>query len=212
MTALKWTAQVFSYLFHPLFIVTYVLLLLMWVRPYDFGSSSFSGAVALNDVMLIRVFFSTALLPGLAVIMMKFLGLIETLQMRDKQERIGPYIATGVFYLWIFINIRINPAFPLYFKVFMLGSTIGLFLAFFINLFSKISIHAVAMGGLLGLVFLGLFIADFSNFFFLAQLLILVIGIVGTARLILNAHEPTDIYGGYLIGFLAQLIALYFLT
>ncbi|MBP1651552.1 MAG: hypothetical protein H6Q26_1709, partial [Bacteroidetes bacterium] len=31
--------------------------------------------------------------------------------------------------------------------------------------------------------------------------------IVATARLILNAHEPVEIYAGFLVGILAQLIA-----
>ena len=33
-------------------------------------------------------------------------------------------------------------------------------------------------------------------------------GLVGSSRLMLKAHEPADIYGGYFIGFLSQFVAL----
>jgi hypothetical protein len=37
-------------------------------------------------------------------------------------------------------------------------------------------------------------------------------GLVGSSRLILGAHEPNEIYGGYAIGFLAQFVALSYLA
>lgn len=40
---------------------------------------------------------------------------------------------------------------------------------------------------------------------------LLMAGLVGTARLILDAHQPFDIYGGYLVGFSSQFIALRFI-
>jgi membrane-associated phospholipid phosphatase len=39
---------------------------------------------------------------------------------------------------------------------------------------------------------------------------ILICGIVGTSRLILDAHEPKDLYGGYLVGLATQFIAFSF--
>jgi membrane-associated phospholipid phosphatase len=33
-------------------------------------------------------------------------------------------------------------------------------------------------------------------------------GMVGSSRLILGAHEPIDIYGGFFVGFISQFIAL----
>ena len=43
----------------------------------------------------------------------------------------------------------------------MLGATIALFIAFFINIFSKISAHAVGMGGLVAMVLIS--IISFSH-------------------------------------------------
>jgi membrane-associated phospholipid phosphatase len=43
------------------------------------------------------------------------------------------------------------------------------------------------------------------------MLFIFFAGLVGTARLILVAHVPRDLYTGFIVGFCAQFIALRFL-
>jgi membrane-associated phospholipid phosphatase len=39
---------------------------------------------------------------------------------------------------------------------------------------------------------------------------VVIAGLVGTARLALGAHDKVQIYAGYLVGFLSQLVALKF--
>ena len=95
---LRFSAKVVSVVFHPLIIVTYSLVLLLVVNPYLFGVNHISE----GGKILISVFGTTFLLPAVGVGMMKALGLISSLHMPDKQERIGPFILTGIFYLWIF--------------------------------------------------------------------------------------------------------------
>jgi len=215
---LRRAAQVISVLCHPLLVVTYMLVILLLVNPYLFGVNHISDSV----VLLLLVFFTTFFIPGIAVVMMKFLGLIESLEMKDLQDRTIPYIATGVFYLWMFINVKENPDLPLIFKSCVLGATLALFLAFFINLFSKISIHAVGMGGLTGMTVITMALYSYGYFMLhtpmwgylqvsmslLLMLVLLLSGIVGTCRLILNAHEIQDLYGGFLVGMVTQFFAL----
>jgi hypothetical protein len=102
---------------------------------------------------------------------------------------------------------------PVHVKIFVLGATIALFTAFIINLFSKISIHAVGMGGMIAMVMMAVLSVPYnyeSNLHVL-PIAVLVAGLVGTARRVLGAHEAADIYGGYFIGFFAQFVALQFL-
>lgn len=215
--ALRKFAWVISILFHPLLILTYMTVILLVVNPYWFGVHQPSEKIPL----LLAIFFSSFVIPGIAVLLMRFLGLVETVELRDKKERIGPYIVTGIFYLWLYINFRNDPGVPPHFSAFVLGSVIGLFLAFFINNFSKISAHAVGMGGLVGMLAILMGMGSFDPVFIhlgplgvlqttIATLLlagILAAGLVGTSRLLLNAHEPVDLYGGYLVGLAAQLFA-----
>lgn len=205
---------------HPLFMLTYMLLILLTVNPYLFGVNKLGD----SSFLILMVFFSTVFIPGVAIIMMKLLGLIESIELKDRQERIGPYIITGVFYLWMFRTLLDNPNIPIAFKIFVLGSTIALFAAFFVNLFSKVSMHTVGMGGLLAMVLItmfnyshGVFWVNLPIFKFqmsMTQLLMMVIllsGMVGTSRLFLKAHNSQEVYGGYMIGVIAQFIAMQFL-
>ena len=219
---LRSIAQIVSYVFHPLLMVTYMLLLLLLVNPYLFGVNGIGEQ--LSQLLILRIFLSTFFIPAIAVVMLRFLGLVQSLEMPDKQERIAPYIITGIFYLWMVMNFVNNPQIPTAYTSFVLGATIALFFAFFINIFSKISAHAVGMGGMLGMVVITMLLFSYDTFtvtIFFTQtlqlnmmtvfmLMIILSGLVGTARLILRAHDPRDVYGGFLVGLTAQFIALRF--
>ena len=223
MLMLRVPAKVISFVFHPLLILTYMLLLLLLVNPYLFGVNSISDEV--SKLLILRIFLSTFFIPAVSVAMLRFLGLISSFEMEEREERIGPYIITGIFYLWMFQNFLHNPQIPTAYTSFVLGATIGLFLAFFINVFSKISAHAVGMGGLVGMVVITLLLFSYDTFTvhfgrlgtwelnmnIVLMFTILLAGLVGSARLALSAHRPADLYGGYLVGFLAQFLALRFL-
>lgn len=211
-------AKILSVIGHPLLILSIGLALLMTTNPYAFGANGLSDPKA--RVLLLTVFITTFVLPGVGVAVMKPLGLIQSLQMHDRQERTGPYILTGVFYLWVFKSLISDIQVPQLFTVFALGTTIGLFAAFFANIFTKISAHALGMGGLVAMVLLmcfqwagtGLNISLFgyslllSNTALLAAV-VLFAGAVGMARLSLRAHEPVDVYRGYAAGFASVLAA-----
>ena len=217
----KSVAYFFSVIFHPLLMVTYMLLILLLVDPYLFGENSVQGGMR----NILMVFFSTFIIPLISVLLMKALKLIPSLDLKNSEDRIGPFIVTGVFYLSTFYLVYRIPEMPVAFKACFLGAVIGLFIAFFINLFSKISLHAIGMGGLLGMVMItmqrtqlsyflintGIFGVVEVSLFGLLMATILVCGIVGSARLILDAHEPKDLYGGFLVGLATQFIALSFL-
>lgn len=211
-------ARFLSLIGHPLLVLTIGLALLLATNPFAFGVHDFADPKA--RILLLTVFITTFVLPGVGVAVMKPLGLIQSLEMQDRQERTGPYILTGVFYLWVFKSLLSDVQVPGLFSVFALGTTIGLFVAFFANIFTKISAHALGMGGLVALVMLmcfrwggtGLSISAFGNTLMLSTtaLLVLVVlfaGAVGMARLRLGAHEPVDVYQGYAAGFAAVLVA-----
>lgn len=196
---------------------TYMLILLLWINPFLFGVPRMADRTELLVLMLP----TSVVIPVICILLMKPLGFIKSYQLHTREERIVPYITTGVLYSWLFINIYNQSYFPRAYVIFFLGSLIALFLAFFINNFSKISAHSVGAGGLLGMMILthayysydfisikipGLSIGHIS-ITTLLLLTILITGLIGTSRLILEAHNRQDIYGGYIVGFSAQLVA-----
>ncbi|MBK8701621.1 MAG: hypothetical protein IPN29_19540 [Saprospiraceae bacterium] len=205
-----------SYLFHPLFISAYFIWLIYWMNPVFMDFSENNG----SQLIIISLLTSTILFPGIAIFMMKGLKLIDSIQMRDKKERVGPLIVTSLFYIWVFLNFKRNSLVPEYITYFMLGATLSLFICFFFTLFFKVSLHTVGFGSLL----LGLAIIRFKYAFDdviltlpgktlivstdLILLCILILGgIVGTSRLLLDAHTPKQVYLGYLLGASAMLAA-----
>jgi len=211
-------ATIISVLFHPLLMVTYMTAMLLIINPYQFGVFS----IVEQWKLLLLVFMSTFAMPAFAVVLMRALNMISSFEMPDPKERIGPYIITGVFYLWMFINFKHNPTIPKTLTIGMLGATIALFASFFFNNFTKVSAHAAGIGGLMGVAAINYLYFNFDTFTlhlgslglfeistsFVLVLLILLAGIVGTARLVLNAHTPGQLYGGFFIGVASQFIAL----
>ena len=217
---LKIFAQIISVICHPLLMLTYMLGLLLMVNAYMFGINSASE----GKLLLIRVFATTFILPAFAIFLMYRLKLISSVNMTDKQERIGPFIATGIFYLWAFRSILNDSNMPSAFLIAVLGTTIGLFACFLINLFFKISLHATGAGGFVGMVLITMWLYSYGAFSMWlpfvgvctvsinAVLLVSIVlaGAVGTARMILGAHTSKELYAGFLLGLVSQYIALQF--
>lgn len=211
-------ARIISFLGHPLLILTYITLLLIAVNPYAFSVRSMGDQRAL--LLLASVFSTTFVLPGFGIALMKPLGFVRSLELEDKQERIGPYIITGIFYLWLFKNLFSGTQVPALYGVCALGASVALFFAFFLNIFTKVSAHATGMGSLIAMVFLaalewrgmGISVPVISGSIQLSMTVLLactllLAGLIGMARLALRAHVPADLYRGYAAGFLAVMIA-----
>ncbi len=208
-------ANVISYLTHPLFMSGYFVLLIMMVHPMflDFGNIA-------STIVLISFLASTILFPLIAILMMKGLNLIESIHMEEKKERVGPLLITSLFYVWSFLNFKKYGAVPEYFTFFTLGATIALFASFFITLFDKISLHTVAFSALItGFViikweykFYEFILPLFSKSYLIntdifIAVLIFLLGVIGTSRLYLQAHNTKQIYMGCAVGFLSMVVA-----
>lgn len=215
----KGLAQFISWLFHPLLTLTYMIALLMIINPYSFGVNQVGEGR--SGLLLIYVFLQASLIPGIIISMMKTLGLTPNINLGDRTSRILPFIATGMLYMWLYANFSRLPDVPLAFQSAILGTIIALFTAFILNIFSKISLHTVGMGSLVGMVLVTILLFNYSSFQFgdamysmygVLFIVITLAGLVGSARVILENPTPKDLYGGYLVGFATQLIALQFVV
>lgn len=209
-----------SYVFHPLWLMTIVTALLMVLSPVDF----FSSQPAYKGVLLLSIFFTTALIPGIAVIMMKFLKLIPSIEMPEKEHRIGPLIIGGIFHIWMFKNFTDNPDIPDLLTVSTLAVIVTLFLCFMINLFFKLSLHAAGISTLLSILVLSITISNgkviplyhtgdqivLIHPYTLIGLGVVMAGWIGSTRLFLGAHSKTELLGGYFIGVFGPVLTFIF--
>ncbi|MBC7885685.1 MAG: hypothetical protein H7X99_09435 [Saprospiraceae bacterium] len=214
----KIIAHIISFLLHPLFMISYILMFLIIANPYIFG---FSGP-KVQGLIIISVVTISLMFPVIAIFLMKALGLIKSLEMKDKQERIGPLIVTGMFYMWLYINVRKNDLIPDALSFFILGCTIAVFIALILNSFTKISLHTIGAGGFVAgmMLMVNYWTYGVVNFSIpysgitlgisdrLVMMIVLVLaGLIGSSRLYLKAHREDEVYGGYLVGILAQMVA-----
>lgn len=210
---MKWLrpgAHLLSLIFHPLGVLTYTLLFLLWSNPYVFGVNR----AAEKWDLLVTVFATTLIIPGFAVVMMRLLHLVDDLQLRDRMQRVGPYIAAGIFYAWLTRNLFENPEIPFVFTAICLGCTLAIFICFVINVRFKISLHTVGAAGMISIFIILYLFYPYAgvtihipvwgtmkiSMMTMVFLSVLLAGAMGTARLILGVHRPEEVYWGYPAG------------
>jgi membrane-associated phospholipid phosphatase len=197
-------AQALSYLFHPLLIPTYAVLILMFLPDNNFVALPFQSLL----LLFAFVFLSTFVFPALLILILKNFKIIPNLQMDEKQSRIFPLMIMSMTYYAVFYLLKQGP-FDTVFNMFMLGSTLLVLFSLLVNYFWKISLHLVALGGLSGAL-LGMAIRFGIELRPIIFLIILIAGTTAFSRLKLNAHSPSEVYAGFILG--AGVMAALFLA
>lgn len=193
-----------SVLFHPLFIGAMMAAYLLFIHPsYFIGFSERARLMKLLIVINNNVFF-----PLVVVGLLRGLGFNKSFLLKTQKERIVPYIASITFFFWSYYVFKNQTGTP---EV-MVGMCRGMFLSaaasLLLNNYFKISMHAVGIGGLLGLVTVS--ILDGSQYAGIPVLVALFLsGITITSRKIVSDHSWFDLISGLLVGFLFQLISLW---
>lgn len=156
----------------------------------------------LKLLIIITVFAFTFLLPVLNLFILRKLRFVKSIQVDDRQERTLPFIMTSLCYLGLFYVLYDFSIWPAI-KLFILGAGLAIFITAIINIWWKISAHMIGIGGLIGVLFaLGFFMQ--ISIFMVLSFSLFIAGIIGFARLALNAHNQSQVYIGFFMGFLIQ--------
>lgn len=203
-TGITIPAHIFSYVFHPLFIPVYVSCFLLYWHPFTFAG--FSSAA--KSKLLATVFVNLTFFPAITVFLLWRLKFVSSFLLRTQKERIVPYAAAMIFYFWGWYVLRNFNEIPVVFKQFLLGSFITVIAAWLANIYFKISMHALALGGMALFILYITYSAEGSSGQY-ASISLLITGIVCTSRMIVSDHRPVEIYSGLVIGILCQLLAIW---
>ena len=126
--------------------------------------------------------------------------------MQKREERILPFITNLVLLLFAsYMIYKLN--LPRVFYLLTLGAAAALGVTIVINLKTKISIHMVGIGALIG-TFFGLSSFLLVDLRLSIILFLIVAGLLGTARISLGSHSPLQIYSGFLVGFICEYLML----
>lgn len=204
---LRFFAQVISYIFHPVFIPAYVTYFLIFGHPaYFVGIDPATKMSFFRSVVVNMVLF-----PLVTVLLLKGVGFIDSVFLKTQRDRVIPYIACGIFFFWMYLVFHNQQQVSTILTSFVFGVFITSSIALIANIYYKISMHALGVGGALGIMLVILFTNPSWSVSIPLMLAILICGIVCTCRMIVSNHTQKEIYMGLFFGVLCQFIASWFL-
>ena len=194
-------SKLISLILHPIFMPLLALYLSLTIFPE-------LEIIIGHNLKLIYfiIIISTIVLPLISIIILIKLGRISSLEMVHHKERVLPLFNMTIWMLFGFFflqNILLYT--PLLIAEF-LGAIIIISLATVLSNFWKISLHMLGIGGILG-VFIAIHILH-QNTNTLIIIFVLLSGILAYSRLNEKAHNKSQVYIGFLIGLLTELIVV----
>lgn len=202
----RFFAHLFSFLFHPLFISLYATYYVVFIHPGYFNGINDQGKLWI----LLRVINNMVFFPLVSVLLLKGLRFIDSIFLKTQRERIIPYIISNIFFFWMYLVFRNQPEISSILTAFVFGVFVSSSVALIANIYFKISMHAIGVGGLLGFMLVILFTNPSSPVTLPLVVSLLIAGIVCTSRMIVSDHVQRDIYVGLLCGIFCQVIAASF--
>ncbi len=198
---LRKAALFFSVIIHPLLIPLAGILIL-------FFSGSFISFIPPQAKKIIILLFitGTILLPLFMFTFLWFRGVNSNFLLEERSERIFPFAVTFIFYLFTYLILLRIPVYKLVHS-FMLGGLISLLILILLSFKWKISAHMTGLGGLTAFILIVSYKLQINliAFFILA---VIASGITATSRLILKAHNPVEVYTGFVMGCIVMLGAM----
>lgn len=200
--ALRAVANFVSYVFHPVFVPVYVIAFLLFVQPF-----LFVGFEARQKMLIIvQSFLMFTFFPLISVGLLKALKFISSVKLKERKDRIIPFIICNIWYFWIWYVWRNLPQIPHDAVVFAMSVFLASSIGLLFNIYMKISMHAIAIGTAIAFL-VGLSFQYDISFGLYLSVAFLIGGAVCTSRLILNDHQPAEIYWGLATGVMAVMLA-----
>ena len=198
--------QIATWLFMPIFMPIYALLLVMYTPSQPFNISEDNSLFIFSNQNKVAILSNYILFTVIAPIAMYSiflkLNIIKTIQLDDKKERNMPMILMAIFCFLLFYTFNsIQVVLPKYVYGLCLAGGIIITLFSLLNIYFKISLHATGVGILTGFIFA--YISE--QLFFQLWILILVLlvsGIVLSSRLDHNKHNSIELISGYFLSFI----------
>ena len=156
--------------------------------------------------MLLMVYISTILMPSLLIhLYRKFQGWTSK-ELGRKERRVVPYLISILCYFGCFFLMEYRNT-PRVISIILVAALVIQMVCALINVWWKISTHAAAIGGVAGGLVVYSIAFSFNPIWWLA-FVILLAGMVGTARMILRQHTLAQVVTGFLVGVVCALFII----
>lgn len=185
-------ARIISMIFTP-FYLPLVSLVALFIFSY---MSRLPLFYQLKVVTLVYLF--TVFLPSILIHLYRKYQGWTTFQMGRKERRMVPYIIAIMCYFtcYYLMTVMRIPQFMANIVVTALAIQV---VCAIVNIWWKICIHMAGIGGMAGALLAISLVFQFNPLWWLS-VIILVAGLIGTARMILRQHSLRQIVGGFVVG------------
>lgn len=195
---MKKTLTLFSYLFHPIFIPLFGALF------YFFYNENYFEDIQ-KYLILFQIIIITILIPVSFFYLLKTLGKVDSIMVKDLSQRKIPLIIQSALLLILITKgitfSRIPELF--YFLIGGLWSTLITLALLFGKI--KASLHMLGISSLTAFV-IGLSIHNQVNITYIISFLIVMNGLLAASRIVMNAHSNNELVIGFFVGMLPQII------
>ena len=184
-------AKIISFIFHPLLVATYLVLILGIFFPVMLMVSPQN-----LKLLALFIFGLTFFIPAISLWLFRLLGNISSVQLESQQERKQPFVFISIMYIVVAYLLYGKLSFS--FSKLMIIIAALVVAATIITFFIKVSVHSLAMGGWIGIL---LPLIKYSpELLWPTATVIAVSGLVSSSRLILNAHTLRETIIGSIVG------------
>lgn len=194
-------AHVLSVLLHPVWMPTYALAIALAIDPHLTFALTRQG----QWLVVGMVFVMTAVFPVSSILMLWHSGLVGSLSLPRRKERLLPVALTLIYFGMAYYLLRRTPNSSSTLAMFT-GIVAALAAGLVITGRWKVSLHMIGAGGLLGIL-LGLALLHGATTWFLPIVFVLV-GALGSARLLVGGHSPAQVYAGTLVGLASTFVCV----
>ncbi|WP_296124684.1 hypothetical protein [uncultured Bacteroides sp.] len=195
------TAKVISAIFTP-FSIPFLAFLVLFIFSY-------LRIMPLQYKLIVLgvVYCFTILMPTLTIFIFRKINGFSPEDLVERKKRYVPFILTITSYIFcLFMMHRLN--IPWYMTGIILSALVMMIICIIVNLKWKLSEHMAGAGAVIGglVAFSALF--GYNPIWWLC-LFILVAGVLGTARIILQHHTLGEVMGGFAVGLVCSLLVLH---
>lgn len=195
------TARVISMIFTP-FSIPFMAFLILFVFSY-------LRIMPLQYKLIVLgvVYCFTILMPTLTIFLFRKINGFTPEDLTERKRRYVPFILTITSYVFCLLMMhRLN--IPWYMTGIIFASLIVMIICVIVNLKWKLSEHMAGAGAIIGglVAFSALF--GYNPVWWLC-LFILIAGVLGTARIILQHHTLGEVLVGFAVGLICSLLVLH---
>ena len=199
-------SQFISWLFMPLLMPIYALLIVMYVPSDHYFYNPFCMYLLPQEsktaILYMFILFGVAA-PGLSFYLLQRSNIIQSIEMDNRKERSIPIVVMFLYCLMLYVMFVYKSGhssiIPKYIYALPLSGVFVTFIFFFINRWKKISIHAASSGILVGFIFA--YMIEHSDYhLWILSLAFIISGLVMSARLYLEKHTLQELIIGWGIG------------